>query len=595
MKKTYTLRGICVLLLCVLLTFSSSVIFIKASTDNTTTPKEANDAHSLPYSAELAFAQDGSAVGEAKVRDIKCKRLSIVTVSAIGKSEHDRIELRAYSDSGDLISISSADEGERCTIQLLPSYTGTYQITVACRNTTIDISEVSLYASEYTKYKLNETDTFPISEAYTKKNHKNTHASSFLPPRTKDADGWVVSVFSFSHDAGDALSYKVSTAGDMVVRAVLFTYEGGAYHAHGSYEVQTYEAADAQKLHYKGNAYLLVYSSGEFTLEADLLKCRTSEPEPISLPCTGKLDTTGGTKCYDEDEYARLISEFPFCDVKNTYVKYFSVEADANTVISLMCERREHTSFAIVSDMAGLSSESLFPLRSYSSYCSETQPTKMCLDTVICDSGKAYIAYTGSSLDAYVEIKAAPLYSAELTYENEYHKNTPIPAQNMDRLYSDSALFARLGLSNHDSESIETLGYIIECEDGTKYYYDTEDEILPPEKKGDCRLYTVVRRICVRDGWGSSQTHLVLMCTFKTTGVLFIPTIEEILENIENKQHAPFLYILILLTVGAVAGIAVYVVLRKKKRSSRDITPDDIADTRDKKETEKQDEEKQDD
>lgn len=566
MKTKNILRGMCALLLGAMMAFPHWVISPEATTDDYASPAESVNAHSLPYSATLTFTHDGSASGEV-INDIRCKKLSIVTVSAIGNIEGDRVELRAYTDSGELIAISSAAEGESCILQFLPAYTGSYRIITACRNTSAEISEVSLYVSEFTKYKANDTGELPISEDHSKKTHKYSHASSLLPAHAKDADGWEVSVFSFSHGAGDVLSYRVSTAGDMLIRAALFTYEGSVYRPHPSYAAQSYEAADAQQLHYAGDAYLLVYSSGEFTLEADLLECRASTPEPISLPLSGKLDMTGGEMCYDETEYAKLISEFPFCGVKNTYVKYFSIEADKASVISLMCERREHASFSLVSDERGLSSGSVFPLRSYSSYCSETKPTEMCLDAVVSDSGRAYVVYTGSSLDAYVEIEASHLYSTDHRYESEYHKNTPIPAPKTVSLYSDSALFSRIGLSPHDSESTETVGYVIECEDGTKYYCNAEDPILPPEKKGECRLYAAVRRICVRDSLGEGQTHLVPICTFKTTGVLFIPTIEEIIEDIENNEPVSALYFLILLIPIAGAGAAVYlVVLRKRKR-----------------------------
>ena len=552
------------MLLCTALLFPSRVLCLAAPDEILSLPEEAAYAHSLPYSGTLTFTHGEPAGGEV-VTDIRCQRLGIVTVSASGNPD-DMLELRAYTDSGELISLSSGAAGERCILQFLPAYTGCYRITTACRNTSDEVSEVSLHASEFTKYKSNEAKELPLSAEHSKKTHRYTHATAIYSAHTDNAEGWEVSAFSLSHEAGDVISYTLNTTGDSLIRAILYTYDGGKYSAHPSHQAQGFKAGDAQTADYAQDSYLIVYSSGEFTLEASLLKCKKSTPAVLSLPYEGTLDMTGGEMCYHEEEYSALISKFPFCGVKNKYAKYFEINADKASVIALICERREHSYFSLSSDEAGLSAGSVFPLRSYSTYCSETEPKEMCLDSVISDSGKAYAVYTGNALDAYVEIKAEPLYSDETHYENEYHKNTPLPSVKLRSLYSDTELYSRLGLPAHDSESAETVGYVIECEDTTKFYYGAEDTLIPPEKKGECRLYAAVRRICVREGYGKGEVHLVPLCSFKTTGVIFIPTLEEIIEDIENKEPISVLYFLIaLIPIGAL-GTVVFFVLRRKKR-----------------------------
>ena len=522
---------------------------------------------SLPYSETLSLS--GSESGEAWV-EFSCERLSIVTLSARSLTEGAFPELSVYTDDATLIDTAASEDGT-VAIQILPAYTGTHRVLVKYRGAGVPTAEISLDIRAYDGYKKNRLETLPHSSEYTKKSHKAADAEDVCGHLTDSAEGYTLSIFSIPHSAGGILSYRIiAPEGD--ARATLYTYGGDLYESHPSHSGEGYTAGDAREAAYSEDSYLLIYSRGEFSLEAELLERREYVPTPISLPYSGRLDVSGGEATYDGEAFARLLARFPYSDIENPYVRLYEISTDTASVVSLLCEKREHAGFSFVSAEHGLSASSKYPLREFGSYCSETHPTELCYGSVLCDSGVLYLVYTGSADSAYVEISAAPSHQSQTEYQEEYNKNDVIPRAMLGSVYSDTHVFERLGVDPIDVGITRITGYRIESEDGTRYYFGCADEITPPYKRGECRLWVTLKSVGT-DGTGAevSYERRLLLCTFSTTGVIIIPTVEEMIESIKNGEPISLVYILLMLMpIAAMTAIGVLIFRKVKRKRAAD-------------------------
>lgn len=524
--------------------------------------------HSDTAAAELPYS-DTAVTEDTREVYFSAEKLSVVVLCARSVTEGALPELSLYTDDGRLID-RAVSEGSSITLQFLPAYTGKYRAVIEYRGKGLSDAEISLDIREYDSLRANKLESIPCSAQYSEDSHKTTDAADLYGHITEEADGYTVSMFSVPRSAGGIFSYKLTSA-DGYAEARLYSYDGGMYRAHPSHRADGSTAGDAQQLAYSEDSYLLVYSRGEFTLEADLLEMIQPEPTPISLPYAGALDVSGGVQIYDSAAFGRLLAEHPYADIDNPYVRMYEISASASSVVSLLCERREHAGLSLVSAEHGLSARSEYPLREFGSYCSEIYPTDLCYESVLCDSGRLYLVYTGSAESAYIELTSAPSHAAETEYLSEYNKSDIIPRVSLGSVYSDSQIYERLGVVPFDIEMTRITGYVIEAEDNTRYYYGTADEITPPYKKGECRMWVTLTSIG-EDGEGNRVTaeHRLLLCTFETTGVIIIPSIDEMIDSIKNGEPISALYILLMLSPIAVSAIiAVIIVKRRRKKKAK--------------------------
>ena len=524
----------------------------------------------LPYSDTLSLSRED---GGEKWVEFSCERLSIVTLSARSLTEGAIPELSVYTDEGRLIDRTST-QGSAVLMQILPAYTGVHRVLVEYRGVNCPNAEISLDIREYGEYKENEPEKIPFSSVYTEDSHRTVDAQSVYGHCTDTADGYLMSVFSLNHTAGGILSYTLtSPEGDAVAR--LYTYDGDMYRSTPSHSAEGHEAGDACEVYYSADSYLLVYSHGEFSLDMDLLERHEYTATPISIPYSGRLDVSGGTQTYDVDAFERILAEHPYSDISNPHVRLYEITSGSASVVSLLCERREHSSFSLVTAEHGLSVGSEYPLREFGSYCSETRPTQLCYESVLCDTERLYLAYTGNAESVYIELDASPSHQAQTEYQEKYNKSDIIPHAVLSSVFSDEHIYEHLGVTPIDIGITRITGYMIESEDGTRYYYGTSDDITPPYKKGECRLWvTLTSTGTDAEGKEVSAVHRLLLCRFSTTGVIIIPTLEEMIESIKEGEPISLLYILLmLLPIAAIAGITLLILKLRKKKAAAKSTP----------------------
>ncbi len=534
---------------------------------------QAEDSGTLPYSGTLSLAREESG---AKWLELECKKLSIVAVSARALTEGALPELSVYTDDGALIH-SVSPNNNTAVMQFLPAYTGLYRVLVEYKGADCPSADISLDIREHDGYKLNEADALPFSLEYTAASGNGLEAD-LLYGQCTDAEGYTLNVFSFPHSAGGILSYKI-TAPDADARAVLYTYDGAIYRAYPSHSAAGYCAGDARETAYSENSYLIVYSRTEFSLEASLLERRELKPSSLSLPYLGKLDVGGAEQSYDSEAFERTLATFPFSDIENPHVAFYEISAGSASVVTLLCERREHANFSLVSAEYGLSADSSYPLRKFGSYCSETRPTELCYDSVLCDSGTLYLAYTGSADSVYIELEASPSHQSQTEYLNEYNKSDIIPHAVLDSVYSDGQIYERIGAPVPNVDITKITGYLIESEDGTRYYYSASDDITPPYKKGECKLWVMLTSTGT-NGTGDKTTfeRRLLLCRFSTTGVIIIPTIDEVIDSIKSGEPVSIVYILlILIPIAVLTAASVLIIKLKRKKAATSSTPPEIS------------------
>ncbi|MBQ2863401.1 MAG: hypothetical protein IJE84_04425 [Clostridia bacterium] len=514
----------------------------------------------LPYKSEHTFTHKKdsslSTLAEPLSLTFHAPTMSIVSICFTkGKSAdgaYSDITVSVYSDTGELIIKKSAEDS-MTLLQFIPVYTGKYHITVESRSASEGEFLCPIEISASTGYSENEISEYPHTKSYTNKNHKTNEVRELYSKTMYPTTEYKLSVFELSHSAACIVSYKINTQDKSAVRAVLYTNEGERYMPHQSHATSSYMAGDAQQLSYRENAYLLVYSLGEFSLEIDLIEHNEYKIDALSSDYKGEIKLSDSTPMYDQDKIDALIAEFPFCSIKNKNVKFFKIISSKSSIVSYLCERKEHSCFSLVSDAAGLSPDSVYPLRSFNEYCSEVDPTELCYNSVICDTDTVYLAYTGTDTSAYVELYSSPTHKSSTELEEKYSQDKPLPQIVIDDIYSDRHIYERLGIEQQNTNLTRINGYMLVSEANSRHYYSSSDTVTPPAQKGEYKLYVIINS-SYKDANGNTEEkyYTYLVDTIRVDARFSLPTIDEIISAVESND--PIALILVLVFFLLIAG-----------------------------------------
>ena len=517
----------------------------------------------LPYKEEVAFShqkQNGNL--QSKRVSFHAPTMSIVTICYTNGQREDgalsHVTVSVYSDTAELICQKSAGEGVTL-LQFIPVYTGTYNVVIESRSALEGEYKASVEISASTGYSQNNIDTYPHSKSYTPKNHKSSSVRELYPKTMYPNTEYVLSVFEIKHTASSIITYKLNSTDSSEIRAVLYTDEGDRYLPHQSHSAAGYAAGDAQELYYEKNAYLFVYSKGEFSLEANLVSCNEPNISTISTDYKGMLDVSDAVLLYDKEKFDAIIADFPFSDVKNRNAKFFRLDTSASSVISFLCERKEHAYFSLVSGTYGLSYGSLYPLRKYNEYCSEVEPTKLCYSAVISDGAPVYLAYTGTGESVYTELFCSPTHTTLTEFEQKYTQETTLPQIIVRNIYDDKDIFSILGVEQNASDVTKINGYMLESESMYRHYYEGTDVITPPAQKGKYKLYAIINSSTMTEDVGVDEKYFSFFVTEISVESKFsLPSMDDLLNAVSIKNP-----LAILLVVGffilIVAGIVISV------------------------------------
>ncbi len=516
----------------------------------------------LPYKGEHTFSHQSSDMC-SETLTFHSPAMSIVTICYTkGKAASDSLPdstltVSVYTDTAQLICEKKAGEGEVTLLQFIPSYTGTYHVVLTDRSSAAGSYTASVEISASTGYSQNRLDSFPHRAEYTERSHQTNKVTKLYPKTMYPSTDYLVSVFEIVHTAGSVLSYKINTPDLSDVYAVLYTDCGNYRAPHISHASDTYMAGDACEVSYSTSSYLFVYSKGDFSLEANLLEHLEYKTEPLSLPYCAKITLSDAEPMYDQESLNTLIGEFPFSDIKNRNVKFFTLATEQSSVVTLLCQRKEHKYFSLVSDQNGLSPQSVHPLRQYASYCSELEPAELCYNAVITDSPNLYLCYTGTLSESEIELFSSPTHRTITTFEEEYSKDSPIPQVVINSLYSDRDIYQRLGVEQNAADITKVSGFMLESADGHRHYYSGTGTITPPAQGGSYKLYAQINCSYKNDDGSSFEKyHSFFVAQLNIKSILSLPSVDDLIQAIEGRNPTPFLVLVafILLAVGVVVA-----------------------------------------
>lgn len=567
MKKytTHNLTYIKRLAACILLTLTVFSLFatnISAQSEDLFSARY-DEPIILPYKEEVTFShqkQNGNL--QSKRVSFHAPTMSIVSICYTNGQKDDgalsHVTVSVYSDTAELICQKSASEGVTL-LQFIPVYTGTYHVVIESRSALEGDYKASVEISASTGYSENKIDTYPHSKSYTARNHKSSKVRELYPKTMYPTTEYVLSVFEIKHPASSIITYKLNTPDSSEIRAVLYTDEGDRYLPHQSHSGEGYAAGDAQELYYAKNAYLFVYSKGEFSLETDLVSCNEPNISKISTDYKGMLDVSDANLLYDKEKIDAIIAEFPFSDIKNRTVKFFMLEESASSVISFLCQRKEHAYFSLVSGTYGLSYSSLYPLRKYNEYCSEIEPTKLCYSSVISDGDPVYLAYTGTGESVYAELFSSPTHTTLTEFEEKYTQETTLPQVIVRNIYDDKEIFGILEVEQNASDVTKINGYMLESESMYRHYYEGTDVITPPAQKGKYKLYAIINSSTMLGDNSVDEKYFSFLVTeIYVEGKFSLPSMDDLLNAVGNKDPLAIILILVFFILIA-AGIVISV------------------------------------
>ena len=547
MKKQCTLfvKTALVWLLCVISAVSSLSLGIAADTPDIFSSRY-NEPIVLPYKNDHTFShtkasRNTDTTPDPQLLTFHAPTMSIVTICYTkGKGPEGALSdvtVSVYTDTAQLIVKRSAAGDGVSLMQFIPVYTGTYHVMIESRSASEGDFTASVEISSSTGYSQNKIAEFPHSKQYTKRAHKTNKVRDLYPKTMYPTTEYLLSVFEIEHEAGCILSYKINSTDSSAVHAVLYTDDGSMYTPHQSHASDGYMAGDAQELYYKNCAYLFVYSTGEFTLEMNTINHEEYKISSLPSDCKGEIDVSDAALMYDEAKLEALIGEFPFCSIKNRNVKFFSIKGEEGSVISYLSERKEHASFSLVSDEEGLSHLSRYPLREYNDYCSEVDPTELCYNSVISDSGKVYLAYTGTDTKTYIELFSSPTHTTLTTFEKKYSEEDPLPLIAIRDIYHDREIYDSLGIEHRAADITKINGYMLVSEDNYRHYYEGTGVITPPAQKGKYKLYVIINSTYKDAHDRIEQRYYAYPITEITVpGKFSIPTVDDIINAVSNKD-----------------------------------------------------------
>ena len=479
------------------------------------------------------------------------------------------MSVSVYTDTGKKICEGAVGDSAQI-LTIMPAYSGVYYLTIESRTVNggsyccdIDIKSVK-------KFNKTSVSSTPYSRNFTLSTSKGTLLSSvFSTKRLHTFSAAYLSVLEFDHKAASIFSYKINTPDGSPISATLLSYSADAYSCHASNTGSGFEAGDAVELDYDGTSYLLVYSEGPFTVEADMLIHNEYKIEALTLPYAGALNTSDSSLLYDDSKINDLKDEYPFANVENRSVKLFEMHVDESSVISLLCDRREHKFFSAVSDEYGLSAYSTFPLRRFSEYCSEIDPSSLCYNSFISDSGKMYLCYFGTASSAYVEIFSNKTHTQNTSFAEKYKPGDALPTVSITNLYDDSYVYDKLGIERQLSDATKISGFFMTNADGDHFYASSSSPTVPDDHS-KMKLYAVIDRAYNSGREDEFHEYYELYIgEFNADKGFLAPIIEDIAEYIaDNPTQSILIAAIIILPTAACTVILIRMLIVKRKKKS---------------------------
>ncbi len=532
---------------------------------------------SLPHSETVAFSHKST----SGAHDILSRRtfafradkdsvVSILFSNARSGESANILTASVFSDNGEKICEEQTENVQGTShIEYISAYGGVYFLVLESRAAVAGEYSCDLSISASSDFDKNSIYAFPHKKEYKPSSHKALSFSElFSNEKYESADKYKVSVFEFSHEAGSVFSYKLNVKDNSLSPyAVVMSYDGEVYTPHISNKGEGYACGDAIELFYSANSYLFVFTDGNFSLEADMLFHSEYKITELGDGYSGTVDTSATSLMYDQAKIDALASAFPFADIKNREVMFFSFTNAQSSVVSYLCDRDEHKYLTLVSDRQGLSPYSTYPMRSYGEYCSEISPCKYCYSAYINDGESFYLCYTGTGSQTYIEVQSAPTHTTEFTPNEKYKPQDVIAHMPIQNIYSDSEIYEKLGIEKDSPDLMKTDGYVMEDEQGVRYYFSHDSELIVPDVDGNIKLYATVE--CVYNSNTESQRteHLSFFISDLSSDRGFLsPIINDMVDYVkENPVSGTVIIIASAACVGAVALFTVFYVAKRKK------------------------------
>ena len=566
--------------------------FVSAHTDSVFFEKRYESPISLPYSERITYSHKATESGTHTILDsrmyaFRAEEGAIVgvlfqsgTLSSGSQGSKSTVDATVYSDTGAKIAQTKTDGGADAShLEFIPAYTGVYYLTLSSR-----AAEAGEYSGTVSircapKYQKNSINKFPHSYNYSKKTHKQATLSELFESDeyTRLGVDCAISIFEFSHEAGSIFSYKINTPDkSQSPEGKLFLRTDDVYTARASSQGASYLSGDAAELGYDGPSYLIIYGGGTFTLNADLLTHEKYVIYELDASFCGKLDVSNSSLMYDPQKISELIADFPFSDIENREAVFFKLSVEQSSVISYLCDRREHKYFSLVSDEKGLSPHSSYPLRQYGSYCSEVSPSKLCYNACVCDGSSAYLCYTGTDSYSYVELYTNRTHSASFSFEPKYKPGTELSPISISDIYNDSDKYTLLGIEDCAPDAVMISGYCMIGAKGERYYYPSSASLTVPDEHGTVKIYAVIASV-YNSGTEKElcRYHSVYITDIVSDKGFLLPIIEDIAEYIADnpeKSTALIAVVAVLFLSGAV--ILVIVIKKKKAVAKNELIPE---------------------
>ncbi len=406
-------------------------------------------------------------------------------------------------------------------------------------------------------YEKNTISSFPHSNTYTSDNHATAaYSHIFGAAEDESRDAYRVSIFEFSHEAGSVFSYKLNTTESSVAPyAAVMSYDGDVYTPHISKTGEGYACGDAIELSYSASSYLFVFSDGEFTLQADMLVHNEYVIEKLAPKFSGNINISDSSPMYDSDKIAALAADFPFSDIKNRNVKFFSVDCTPSSVVSFLCDRGEHKYLTIVSDEIGLSHSSVYPMRKFGEYCSEIDPCMYCYSAYINDGSSYYICYTGTGTEAYISLQSSPTHKSSFVPAEKYAPEDILTPGQIQDIYSDSDIYIKLAIDKVFPDLMRAGGYMLEDESKNRYYYAYGSDITVPYVDGKVKLYAVIECTYSEDDGKRAEHYSFLVGEINVERGF----IKQVFKDVSDYVSAnPIGIVIIFVACGAIVGAGVY-------------------------------------
>ncbi len=536
----------------------------------------------LPHESEITFlhkqTSSGHSILESHTFSFRAERDSVVSILfsngatlVDGGESYNTITASVYSDEGKKICEEQTDiSSDTAHIEFVSAYGGVYFLVLESRATAAGDYPCSFSVCSASDYEKNTIDTFPHMEEYIEGSHKSLSFSKlFLNTKYGFADKYKVSVFEFSHEAGSVFSYKLSVPDTALSPyAVIMTFDGDVYTPHISHEGEGYSCGDAIELSYSAKSYLFIFSDGSFSLEADMLLHNEYKIKDMGQAFSGKLDTSDAPLMYDQEKIDAIAKAFPFSEIKNRNIIFFSFQSTQSSVVSYLCDRGEHKFLTLVSDEMGLSHSSSYPMRKFGEYCSEISPCEYCYSSYINDGTKFYLCYTGTAISTYAQVQSTPTHTTSFVPEQKYKPEDILPRITVQNIYSDSDIYINLGIEKSSPDLMKISGYMLEDENGCRYYFSYDEDITVPDVDGKIKLYATVDCIYNSNNASKSTTvehHSFLVCELYCDRGFLAPIIEDVAEYFEGNLW--LIFIIVALSASGIGTGAFFAVkhIRKKK------------------------------